>query len=42
MKVLFSSASDRWATPPDVYAALNDESQSEWSDFLNETQEYAK
>jgi hypothetical protein len=25
MKVHFSSASDRWATPPDVYAALNDE-----------------
>ncbi len=24
-RVLFSSASDRWATPPDVYAALNAE-----------------
>lgn len=25
VKVLFSSASDRWATPGDVYARLNDE-----------------
>lgn len=24
-RVVFSSASDRWATPPDVYEALNEE-----------------
>lgn len=24
-RALFSSATDRWATPPDVYAALNEE-----------------
>lgn len=26
-RVVFSSASDRWATPPDVYTALNSEFQ---------------